>query len=332
MKNFADFDEQIRILKEDKKLTINDIDNTVFALRNCGYYEIVNGYKIFLLDHNAETETFREGETFEHLASLYNLDKEIKNHVMQATLEIESSLRTALSYAVAKDFGVYEEDYLDRKKYNSGDFIKKYNTFQRDYLFDMLKEITAKRKVEPLISYRKKHGHIPPWILFKEATLGNLTNLYKVLKGSQKNAVISLCTGLDIELLTEKDKILFMETLDLVLAFRNRAAHGSRMFNYRAKRSTSLSYHPKFHPQIGISPADYRHGKGRSDLYTFFYSMVIFDNKNGHNRLEACLYNILEHSEEYPEDWEILAMEMGYPKERLKTELELLKSLINFLK
>ncbi len=65
-------------------------------------------------------------------------------------------------------------------------FCKKYNSFQRDYLLDMLKDIAANRKVEPLISYRVKHGHIPPWILFKEATFGNFVNLFKVLKGPQK--------------------------------------------------------------------------------------------------------------------------------------------------
>ncbi|HEK9993573.1 Abi family protein [Streptococcus equi subsp. zooepidemicus] len=331
MKLFSDFKEQIRILKEDKKITINDMNNTEFALKNYGYYEIVNGYKVFLLNQNSETEEFRQGETFEHLASLYNLDKEIRNHVMQATQEIESTLKTALSYTIAKDFGIDEKDYLDRRKYNSGDFSKKYGCYQRDYLLDMLKEIATNRKVEPLISYRIKHGHIPPWILLKEATFGNLVNLFKVLKGPQKNKVISHCIGLDTNLPTNADKKLFSEMLDLVLAFRNRAAHGGRMFNYKAKRSSSLSYHKKFHTQIGITPADYRHGKGRNDIYSFFYSMAIFDNKNGYNRLEACLYHIIEHDAEYPDDWRILANEMGYPEDKLQKELEIRKNFVNLL-
>ncbi|HEM3702216.1 TPA: Abi family protein [Streptococcus suis] len=329
MKPFSDIEEQLRILQEDKKLLIQDMDNAIFALMNCGYYEIVNGYKIFLLDPNEKDEVFKQGETFEHLASLYNLDKELRNYVMQATLEIESSLKTALAYTIAEDFGVHELDYLDRRKYNSGVFVKKYNSFQRDYLLDMLKDIAANRKVEPLISYRVKHGHIPPWILFKEATLGNFVNLFKVLKGPQKNKVIAHCIGLDINLLTEDDKRLFGEMLDLVLAFRNRAAHGGRIFNYKAKRNTALSYHSKFHPQIDISPADYRHEKGRNDFYTFFYSMVIFDNKNGHNYLNFCLYKIIEHEKDYPNDLEILERQMGFPQGRLYNEIEKLRQTIN---
>lgn len=332
MKPFTDFKEQIRKLKEEKGLIIRDIKNTEFALRNYGYYEIVNGYKIFLLDPEATEERFRDGESFEHLASLYNLDKDIRNHVMQATLEIESSLKTAIAYTIAADFGVQETEYLERTNYSKGNWQKRYNTYQRDYLLDMLRDIAVNRKVEPLTSYRQKHGHIPPWILLKEATLGNLVNLFKVLKGPQKHKVISHCTGLTTEVLTDADRQLFAEMLDLVLAFRNRAAHGGRIFNYKAKQSSSLSYHKKFHPQIGITPADYRHSKGRNDLYTFFYSMVIFDNKNGYNRLEACLYNIAEHSMYYPDDLEIFANEMGYPKEQLLEDIAIRKNLMKFLK
>ncbi|HEL2737731.1 TPA: Abi family protein [Streptococcus suis] len=328
MKPFSDIEEQLRILQEDKKLLIQDMDNAIFALMNCGYYEIVNGYKIFLLDPNEEDEVFKKGETFEHLASLYNLDKELRNYVMQATLEIESSLKTALAYTISEDFGVYEINYLNRTNYVKGKWQKHHQNYQRDHLLDMLKDIAANRKVEPLISYRVKHGHIPPWILFKEATFGNFVNLFKVLKGPQKNKVIAHCIGLDINLLTEDDKRLFGEMLDLVLAFRNRAAHGGRIFNYKTKRNTALSYHSKFHPQIDISPADYRHGKGRNDFYTFFYSMVIFDNKNGHNYLQACLYKIIDHEIDYPDDMEILESQMGFPKGNLIDELEQIKELL----
>lgn len=295
---------------------------------NYGYYDIVNGYKVFLLDTDSKQEIFKTGETFEHLAALYNLDKDLRNYVLQATLEIESSLKTALAYTIAEDFGVYETDYLNRTNYVKGKWQKPHQNYQRDHLLDMLKDIASNHKVEPLISYRKKHGHIPPWILFKEATLGNFVNLFKVLKGPQKNKVIAHCTGLDISILTEADKRLFAEMLDLVLAFRNRAAHGGRIFNYRPKRSTTLSYHQKFHHQIEISPADYRHNKGRNDLYTFFYSMVIFDNKNGHGYLNFCLYRIIDHEKDYPNDTDILEKQMGFPQNRLYNELEKLKQTI----
>ena len=241
---------------------------------------------------------------------------------MQATLEIELSLRTALAYTLAEDFGVSESDYLNRKNYNRGKFQAKHKKYQRDFLLDMLKDIAANRPVEPLRSYRIKHKHIPPWILFKETTLGNITNFIKILKGPQKDKIISLCTGLSSSQLTPADKTLFIEILDLVLAFRNRAAHGGRMFNYKANQSTRLTYHKKFHNQIKITPADYRHDKGQRDLYTFFHSLALFDNKAGFDLLELCLYSIKEHDASYPSDWLVLASEMGYPKDILKIDLQ----------
>lgn len=153
MKPFSDFNKQINIL-ENRNLTILDKEAANFALRNYGYYEIVNGYKIFLLDSSKTVKTFLEKETFEHLVSLYNLDKQIRNLVMQATLEIELSLRTALAYTLAEDFGVSESDYLNRKNYNRGKFQAKHKKYQRDFLLDMLKDIAANRPVEPLRSYR----------------------------------------------------------------------------------------------------------------------------------------------------------------------------------
>ena len=319
MKPFSDFNKQIETL-ENRNLTILDRKAANFALRNYGYYEIVNGYKIFLLDESKTVETFLEKETFEHLVSLYNLDKQIRNLVMQATLEIELSLRTALAYTLAEDFGVLESDYLDRTKYNKGKFQRKHKKYQRDFLLDMLKDIAANRPVEPLKSYRNNHNHIPPWILLKETTLGNITNFIKILKGPQKDKVISLCTGLPNSQLSSADKALFIEILDLILAFRNRAAHGGRMFNYKA--STSLSYHNKFHNEIKITQGDYRNLKGRRDLYTFFHSLALFENKAGFDLLELCLYSIREHDASYPKDWLVLAKEMGYPEDILKIDLE----------
>ncbi len=83
---------------------------------------------------------------------------------------------------------------------------------------------------------------------------------------------------------------------------------------YRRKNETFF--------RIKITPADYRNGKWQRDLYTFFHSLALFDNKAGFNLLELCLYSIKEHDASYPSDWLVLASEMGYPKDVLKTDLQ----------
>lgn len=119
LKPFKTIDEQLDILR-DRNLMIDNELNARSALLSYGYYEIVNGYKIFLLDPDKEDEQFVENETFTHLLSLYELDKSIRNGVMEATLEVESTLRTAIAYTIAEKFGAEQSLYLVKSNYMRG--------------------------------------------------------------------------------------------------------------------------------------------------------------------------------------------------------------------
>lgn len=114
LKPFKTIDEQLDILRE-RNLIIDNELGARSALLSYGYYEIVNGYKTFLLDPSKENEQFQENETFTHLLSLYELDKSIRNGVMEATLEVENTLRTAIAYTIAEKFGAEESLYLVKK-------------------------------------------------------------------------------------------------------------------------------------------------------------------------------------------------------------------------
>lgn len=59
-------------------------------------------------------------KTFEHLFAIYELDKNIQQGVLRATLEVELLLKTALSYTIAKKYGEKESQYIVRTNYKSG--------------------------------------------------------------------------------------------------------------------------------------------------------------------------------------------------------------------
>ena len=60
--------------------------------------------------------------------------------------------------------------------------------------------------------------------------------------------------------------MLLMEAIALFVAFRNRAGHCSRTFNYRPRRKGISSYH-KFHNLIGITHKDFEEkGLGKTAL------------------------------------------------------------------
>lgn len=115
MKPFSDINRQLSILKS-RNLTISNYNLARNSLMRYGYYEIVNGYKTFLLDPSSDTDQYKDGTTFRELIDLYDLDKSIRSAVMLAALEVELSLRTAIAYTLSEDFGVLESEYL---KYNN---------------------------------------------------------------------------------------------------------------------------------------------------------------------------------------------------------------------
>ena len=305
MKPFADETKQIDILKS-RKLVFLDENKAKRVLKRYGYYEVVNGYKMFLLDDDNTKERYKLGATFEHLTSLYELDKSIRNGVIQASLEIELSLRTAIAYTLAEDFGVEERQYLYYRNFRQGDttWSNGHPTNERAILLNKLDHILS-RNIEPLNHYRNNHGHIPPWILLKESTFGNLKYIFKLLKGPQKDKVISICYGIEISDVTDDLKALFKDTLSVVNSFRNRSAHSGRIFNFKSSIH-KIGYNRTFHNEINITEANYRRGLGQSDLYTLSKILNYFDNKTAKINLDFNIsYPINKHWENYQEDLEL---------------------------
>ena len=190
MKPFSDINKQLSILKS-RNLTISNDNLARNALMRYGYYEIVNGYKTFLLDPSSDTDRYKEGVTFTELINLYDLDKNIRSAVMLATLEVELSLRTAIAYTLSEDFGVKESEYLKYKNFKQGETFEEHGrvTNERNEMLNILKGF-RKRNIEPLNHYRENHNHIPPWILMKETSFGNLKHIFKLLKGPQKKLIL----------------------------------------------------------------------------------------------------------------------------------------------
>ena len=322
MKPFSDINRQLSILKS-RNLTILNDDSARNSLMRYGYYEIVNGYKTFLLDSSSNTDQYKNGATFIQLINLYDLDKNIRYAVMLASLEVELSLRTAIAYTLSEDFGVKEDEYLYYKNFKQGERFEEHGhiTNERNEMLRILNSFLH-RNVEPLNHYRENHNHIPPWILMKETSFGNLKHIFKLLKGPQKKKVISICYGIDIDEVVDDHIALFKDSLALINAFRNRAAHNGRIFNFKPEKYP-IRYNPIFHPHNGFSPASYRKGNGKNDLYTLYKVLEMFENFNAQFNLEFYLsYHIGRHCKESPNDLTLLITEMGFPNEIMETLID----------
>lgn len=298
-KGFTTFEQQIKILKG-RNLKFVSEETALIALRREGYYSIINGYKDPYVEIVDEKEMYREGVTFEQIYSLYSMDRQIRGRLMDAMLEFESNLRTAVAHTIGEAFTADQTKYLNRSNYKLGK--KRNDVYQLDDILNKFNKILCD-DVQPMKHYRETYGNIPPWILLKGASFGNLVNFVKLLKSEQKDRVISLIYDIPVSFVqTNTDiKNLFMDTLFVCLDYRNRAAHGGRIYNFTS--ASKFRYNPLLHNTLKITPADYRVGKGHSGLLPLLSALSNMDNKNPSIALVVAFNMFLEeHCDIYPED------------------------------
>ena len=105
MKPFKTLDEQLAIL-EARGLVFSDKEN---AKRNYLFMAIMRlsmaiktsfWKKQKITDH--QEECFIENSTFDHIFSLFMMDKTITSSVIDATCDVEMYVRAAISYVVSK--------------------------------------------------------------------------------------------------------------------------------------------------------------------------------------------------------------------------------------
>lgn len=310
-KDFTTFERQIEILKE-RNLQFVSEEMAIKALQRFGYYNIINGYKDPYTEIFDGKEIYKNGITFEQIYSLYQLDREIRNYLMASMLEVEDNLRNAVAHTIGEAFTADQTIYLDRKNYRSG---KAHNgAFQIDDILNKFNKITNDN-VQPMKHYRETYNNIPPWILLKGASFGNIVNFIKLQKRPQKEAIISLIYNIPIGFVSENlpFKDLFMDTLFLCLDYRNRAAHGGRIYNFETK--AVIRYNPVLHTSMGITPADYRNGRGATGLTVLSRTLSLFNNTGPFSRLKfACEHFMNRHCELYPQDREYLEKYLTYKR------------------
>lgn len=313
-KPFMPIDKQISQLKNDRGLLFQSEELAKKYLIRYGYYEIINGYKEhFMVDEKNDNKGFKDGVTFEHIFSLFNLDTQLRKEVMACLELFEANLRQVLSYTVAEKISDNQDIYLKRYNYNVGKKLYDKKTGKSYYPIDkLLKKLneTTKSKNEPFKHYRDEHNNIPPWIIVKDISFGNLIWWFKLLKRKEKNLIISRMTNLPLEFINNDMSKMIGSILDVYLNYRNTAAHGGIIYNHKSSKH-KLPYIEILDNYLNVNKAMYRQGYGQSKFGTLLKTLYLFENKEPYIQLRDGVKSILnEYLKLFPEDKNYLIQKM----------------------
>lgn len=310
-KPFHNLDQQIEKLKN-RGLEIPNEEDAKRQLLKTSYYDLINGYKDLFLEEKNDNgeEKYKEGTKFDDLTKLYKLDRELRHIVMKVSLDIESNFYTTLAYSIAEKYGEVQTDYLNPINYKQGTWQSR-GGYERDNLFHRIRRRINDTNEHPMKHYKEKYNNIPPWILAKHLSFGELIVWYKLSPSDVKNNVIIRFTGVEP---TEELKEMFIKSMELFNKFRNVAAHGGRIYNY--KTNIEIPYRGNLHDVFYVKREDYNKGIGRSDFCAFLLARLALKQNDRGEYIEKAVYlnSALEtYQNESPEYYNNVLKEMGLP-------------------
>lgn len=280
--------QQIELLKT-QQLIIEDEEYVKNQLQLYGYFNIIKGYRDPYIFNSNGKVLYRSGVTFEQIHSLYILDKNLRNGVIAAMLDLEEHIKAVAADVIAESFGTHQSEYMQFKNYR--DKKRRKPEFSLSGILKTMQKSLNTDK-NPVLHYRKSHGIIPPWVLFKNLYFSTIVNFINLFKPAQH---IKMATYLyNTEKLTisiDDLRKVMMDTLFICLEYRNLAAHGGRTYNHRCNsklRSDSLF-------------------KNNDDtLYGFsqlLYLLKLLKYQNPYNTLDKILESeVNRHCQQFPED------------------------------
>ena len=202
------------------------------------YYSIINTYKeVFKNDKG-----YIEGVTFDEIYSLYTFDKNLKTIFLKYALEIELVVKSLIANIITEKYGI--KNYLIIKNFDSqanAESIKK-------LIFNIEEELNKNYgKHKAITHYQDKYQFVPPFVLVKILSLGEISRYYGLLKQEDRQKISKY--------FKISDKLLKQILINLTFA-RNICAHSDRLYTFRTKFFISYKLIDKTY-NIQASPTNF---------------------------------------------------------------------------
>lgn len=205
-------------LLRDKGVIISNEEEALEKIKKYSYYSIVNTYKDVFKDANGN---YKKNVTFDEIFALYSFDKNIRYIFLKYTLEIEVIIKALLSENIISKYGsdnflVFENFDTNMSKQSIEDILNR--------IKDELSNQNGKH--DAVTHYMQNYGFVPPYILTKILTFGELSKLYGILKQEDRQSISK-----EFKL---SDKLLKQILINLSM-IRNICAHNDRLYSFHSK-------------------------------------------------------------------------------------------------
>lgn len=235
MKEYKDSFELLEYIIS-KGVSVNNKEDALNKIKTYSYYSIINTYKDVFKTKNNE---YKKNVSFDEIYALFEFDKNLRSIFFKYSLEIETILKSLLSETISSRYGI--KDYLIKENFD--------NTVNEKTITETIniieEEINKQNgKHEAVTHYIDKYEYVPPFVLTKILTLGQLSRLYAMLKQSDRQSISK-----NFKL---SDKVLKQIIVNLTM-IRNICAHNDRLFSFHSKFRISFKYIQKNYNEKSVN-------------------------------------------------------------------------------
>lgn len=247
MKQYKNPNELLEYIISNGVLVSNKED-ALNKIKKYSYYSIVNSYKdVFKTSDN----NYKRNVSFDEIYALYEFDKNIRSIFLKYILEIETIIKSLLAEVISSKYGI--ENYLVIDNFD--DTVD--SSIIQESIDKINEEIEKQNgKHEAVTHYIYEYGFVPPFVLTKILTFGELSRLYTMLKQPDRQTVSK-----EFKI---SDKLLkqIMKNMSMI---RNICAHNDRLF----------SFHSKFFLTFKDIDKTYNNKDNSTNVYMIMKSMQI---------------------------------------------------------
>ena len=219
-----------------KGVSVNNKEDALNKIKTYSYYSIINTYKDVFKNTNNE---YKKNVSFDEIYALFEFDKNLRSIFLKYSLEIEIILKSLLAETLSSRYGI--KDYLVKENFD--DTVNK--TTITESINVIIEEINKQNgKHEAVTHYIDEYGFVPPFVLTKILTLGELSRLYAMLKQSDRQSISK-----NFKL---SDKVLKQIIVNMTM-IRNICAHNDRLFSFHSKFRISFKYIQKNYNEKSVN-------------------------------------------------------------------------------